>query len=161
MMRTSENRIALVAHEDLKESLIAFAKDSMDILSGMDLIATDGTAQRLRHTLGLSVCPYGHGPTGGDVAIAAAVAAREISAVIFLIDPHRTHSHSADIDALIRQCCVHDVPVALNVATARALIMSLRRMTFEVIEPGPISAQGGPAPSGVPMPRVGHARPAY
>ncbi|MGJ0528979.1 methylglyoxal synthase, partial [Burkholderia gladioli] len=47
--------------------------------------------------------------------------------VIFLRDPMTAQPHDPDINALVRVCDVHDVPVATNMATARVLLDTLTR----------------------------------
>ncbi|MFE3701514.1 hypothetical protein ACFXO7_27005, partial [Nocardia tengchongensis] len=64
-------------------------------------------------------------PHGCSVAIAAAVAAGQIAAVVFLYDPSGCLPHDHDCQALIRQCCVHNVPFALNLSTAAAVTAQL------------------------------------
>jgi methylglyoxal synthase len=61
---------------------------------------------------------------GGDTQIAALVAEGRIRAVIFLVDPLSAHPHEPDIQAILRVCNVHNVPLATNVATADLLMTS-------------------------------------
>ncbi|MEV0465740.1 methylglyoxal synthase [Nocardia tengchongensis] len=117
----SQRTIALVAHDDMKSDLIEFARQHHSMLSGFDIMATDSTGARLRQEFGWPVTACGHGPHGGDVAIAAAVAAGKVAAVVFLYDHSGFLPHDHDCQALIRQCCVHDVPFALNLSTAAAV----------------------------------------
>lgn len=133
--------IALVSHDGKKSDMITFARDSYQVLSRTALIGTEGTATRLRRELGLSVMTCGHGPSGGDVTIAAAVAAGDVAAVIFFLDPASAHPHQTDFGALIRQCCVHDVPVALNPSTAKAIMAILTHPVDPAI-PAPRTAPG-------------------
>jgi methylglyoxal synthase len=41
------------------------------------------------------------------------------------VDPLNPHPHEPDIQALLRICNVHNVPLATNVATAKLLIKGL------------------------------------
>lgn len=43
-------------------------------------------------------------------------------AVIFLLDPLYAPPHEPDIQALLRICEVHNVPLAINLATAAAIV---------------------------------------
>jgi methylglyoxal synthase len=127
--------IALVAHDGRKSELIAFARRHCDTLSRYGVMATDGTGTRLQRELGWTVAACGHGPSGGDVTVAAAVAAGEVVAVLFFLDPSVAHPHAPDCQALIRQCCVHNVPVALNPSTAAAVLSWLRHTERDVPMP--------------------------
>jgi methylglyoxal synthase len=64
------------------------------------------------------------GPMGGDTQIAALVAEGKVRAVIFLVDPLSAHPHEPDIQAILRVCNVHNVPLATNVASADLLMTS-------------------------------------
>jgi methylglyoxal synthase len=45
-----------------------------------------------------------------------------VDAVIFLRDPLTAHPHEPDIQALLKVCDVHGVPVATNVASGEILL---------------------------------------
>jgi diacylglycerol kinase (ATP) len=62
---------------------------------------------------------------GGDAQIAAEVVEGKVLAVIFLIDPLYAQPHEPDIQALLRICEVHNVPLATNLATAEAIAASV------------------------------------
>jgi len=64
------------------------------------------------------------GPLGGDAEIAAMVVRKEISLAIFLIDDLNPQPHEADIQMLLRQCRVHNVPIACNRYSADLMITS-------------------------------------
>lgn len=123
-MKPRRSTIALIAHDNMKAEMIEFVHHYSVVLSGFEVVATDGTARRLDDT-GLAVSTCGHGPSGGDVTIAAAVATDQVAAVFFFLDPSVPHPHAVDVGALIRQCCIHDVPLALNVSTALSIATGL------------------------------------
>ncbi len=52
------------------------------------------------------------GPLGGDAEIAAMVVRKEVDLAVFLIDDLNAQPHEADIQMLLRQCRVHNVPIA-------------------------------------------------
>ena len=114
--------LALIAHDGKKADMVAFATFNRDKLQGYDLIATATTGRLLREKVGLEVETYLTGPLGGDVQIAARVAGGDVDAVLFLVDPLDKHPHDPDIQAVLRVCNVHDVPLATNVATANLVI---------------------------------------
>jgi methylglyoxal synthase len=64
------------------------------------------------------------GPLGGDAEIAALVVRKQISLAIFLIDDLSAQPHEADIQMLLRQCRVHNVPIACNRYSADLMITS-------------------------------------
>ena len=61
---------------------------------------------------------------GGDAEIAAMVVNGQIDFCVFLIDDLNSNPHEADIQMLLRQCRVHNVPVACNRSTADFIISS-------------------------------------
>ncbi len=64
------------------------------------------------------------GPLGGDAEIAALVVQKKINLAIFLIDDLNSQPHEADIQMLLRQCRVHNVPIACNRYSADLMITS-------------------------------------
>jgi diacylglycerol kinase (ATP) len=119
------NTIALIAHDRKKNDIVAFTQEYKSILAQYQLIATGTTGQRIHEGSGLTVKCMLSGPLGGDAQIAAQVAAGEVMAVIFLVDPLYAQPHEPDIKALIRICEVYNVPLATNLATARAIIIAI------------------------------------
>jgi methylglyoxal synthase len=118
------DRLALIAHDGRKADLIAWATFNRDRLSEFDLVATGTTATLLRDKVGLDVEAVLSGPMGGDAQIAAMVAEGRIRAVFFFVDPLSAHPHDPDIQAVMRVCNVHSVPIASNVAGADLFLAS-------------------------------------
>lgn len=116
--------IALIAHDGRKVDMVAFATYNRERLSHFNLVATSTTGQLLEDKVGLRVTRLLSGPMGGDTQIAALVAEGRVRAVIFLVDPLSAHPHEPDIQAILRVCNVHNVPLATNVATADLLMTS-------------------------------------
>ncbi|GIW04109.1 MAG: methylglyoxal synthase [Thermomicrobiales bacterium] len=117
-----DKRLALIAHDGKKAEMIAFVREHRAALERLRLIGTATTARLVREETGLPVESVLSGPLGGDVQIAAGVATGEVGAVIFLVDPLNAHPHDPDIQAVLRVCNVHNVPLATNLATARLLL---------------------------------------
>lgn len=117
--------IALIAHDEKKQLLLELVRDNLDYFRGQKLIATGNTGRLLSEQLDLDVICVAHGPQGGDLIIGGRVAEGGIDAVIFLRDPLTAQPHEPDVSALMRVCDVHSVPLATNIATARALILSV------------------------------------
>lgn len=119
--------VALIAHDNKKDDMIAFALCYRDVLERYALVATGTTGRLIQERTGLPVTRMLSGPLGGDAQIAAMVAVGEIAAVFFFIDPLGKHPHDPDINSLLRICNVHDVPLATNAATA-SFIISVRAL---------------------------------
>jgi methylglyoxal synthase len=117
--------IALIAHDHKKDELVELAQEFKAVLAKHKLCATGTTGQRVIDETGLKVQRFLSGPQGGDAQIAAQAAEGEIEAIIFLVDPLFAHPHEPDVQGLVRICNVHNVPLALNVATARVVLQNL------------------------------------
>jgi len=114
--------LALVAHDARKEDMAALVEAHRDELAGLDLIATRSTGQLIQSRTGLPVTLMHSGPLGGDQQIGSLVTSGMVNAVVFLRDPLTAQPHEPDITALMRVCDVHNVPLATNLATARAVL---------------------------------------
>lgn len=120
--RRPEKTVALIAHDNKKDDMIAFARAYKEVFERYHLVATGTTGGLLQSQLGLEVECMLSGPLGGDAQIAAMVAEGKIAAVFFFIDPLGKHPHDPDINTLLRICNVHDVALATNAATAGYVI---------------------------------------
>ena len=118
-------RLALIAHDEKKDDLVALAREHRDVLARLALVATGTTGGRVAEATGLPVHCHASGPLGGDLQIGGRIAAGEVHAVVFLRDPMNPHPHEPDIQALLKVCDVHDVPLATNVASAQILLAHL------------------------------------
>lgn len=117
--------IALIAHDRMKDRMVALAREFSPVLARHRLVATGTTGMRLRDDLGLDVECLLSGPLGGDLQIGARLAMGEVQFVVFLRDPMTPQPHEPDINALVRACDVHDVACATNEATARLVLGQL------------------------------------
>ncbi|MFX4300841.1 methylglyoxal synthase [Alicyclobacillus tolerans] len=115
-------KIALIAHDNLKDWMVNFAVAYEPFLLQHQLFATGTTGLRIMEATSLQVERLQSGPIGGDQQIGALIATDQMDMVIFLRDPLTAQPHEPDISALLRICDVHNVPVATNLATAEALI---------------------------------------
>ncbi|MGP1371687.1 MAG: methylglyoxal synthase [Almyronema sp.] len=134
--------IALIAHDGKKDDMVTLAQRYQDVLQRYDLIATGTTGKRIQANTRLSVELMLSGPLGGDAQISAQVASQDVLAVIFLIDPLYAQPHEPDINALLRICNVHNVPLATNLATAEALLNQFARQRVAHLIFNPASGQG-------------------
>jgi methylglyoxal synthase len=114
--------VALIAHDNKKADMVAFAMRNKTVLERYKLIATSTTGKTLQEQCGLEIERMLSGPVGGDAQIAAKVAEGRIAAVFFFVDPLGKHPHDPDIQTLLRICNAHNVPLATNPATATFII---------------------------------------
>jgi len=117
--------IALIAHDGKKAAMVAFAQRNKRKLGRYRLVATSTTGKMLQEQLGFEVELLLSGPYGGDAQIAARVATGDVHVVFFFVDPLNAHPHDPDIQGLQRVCNVHNVPLAINVATADLVLKAL------------------------------------
>ena len=117
-------RIALIAHDQMKASLVEWCRKNYEALSHHFLCGTGTTAKLISEKSGLPVKAYLSGPLGGDQQIGAKVAEGQIDMIIFLSDPLTAQPHDPDVKALLRIAQVYNIPIANNLATADFLISS-------------------------------------
>jgi methylglyoxal synthase len=116
-------RLALIAHDQKKDDMVAFAKAHRPFLTTCDLVATGTTGQRI-----IDACPelavkrVKSGPLGGDQQIGALICDGQVDALIFFVDPLTPMPHDVDVKALTRLAIVYDIPMALNRATAEIVL---------------------------------------
>lgn len=116
--------IALIAHDNKKKDMIAWAARHKDTLARFSLCGTGTTAGLVAENTGLQIKRYLSGPLGGDLEIGAKVAEGKIDAIIFLWDPLEAQPHDPDVKALLRIAVVYDIPIATNLATADYILTS-------------------------------------
>ena len=115
--------LGLVAHNEMKDSLMEFASTHADKLKRFHLVATGTTGIKLYQETGLMLSrKVASGPLGGDQAIGKMISENNILGLIFFRDPLSAHPHHADIEALGRLCDVYQVPMATNPGGAAALL---------------------------------------
>lgn len=117
--------IALIAHDEEKESLIGFVTAYLSIFQKHTLFATGTTGQKISEATGLSIHRFQSGPLGGDQQIGAKIAENQMDVIFFFRDPLTAQPHDPDINALVRLCDVYKVPIATNIGTAEVLIRGL------------------------------------
>lgn len=121
-------RLALIAHDQKKDDLVAFAVAHADFLATCSIVATGTTGGRIAEACPrLRVKCLRSGPLGGDQQIGALIAEGEVDALIFFVDPLTPMPHDVDVKALMRLAIVYNVPTALNQATAELILAGGRR----------------------------------
>lgn len=119
--------IALVAHDEMKDTMIGFCIAYESILEKYGLNATGTTGKRIMDETKLNINRLASGPLGGDQQIGSLIVSQDIDLVIFLRDPMTAQAHEPDIQALIRLCDVYYVPIATNLASAEIFVKALDR----------------------------------
>jgi methylglyoxal synthase len=114
--------IALIAHDKKKNEMLEFVGHHKELLANFHLVATHTTGTLINETFGLNVETMMSGPLGGDQQIGAMVATEKIDYVIFLRDPLTSQPHEPDINALLRLCDVHNIPLATNRKSGHILL---------------------------------------
>ena len=118
-------RIGLVAHDDKKDELVAWALKHRDVLAKHQLWGTGTTGGRVAEGTGLSVTRLLSGPLGGDAQIGAMIAEGRLDVLIFFQDPLTALPHDVDVKALTRLATLYNIPLAVNHATADAVLAAL------------------------------------
>ena len=121
-------KIALIAHDQRKESLVNLVKNYEKLLLKHQLFATGTTGTKILEATGLNIHLFKSGPLGGDQQIGAKVAEGEMDLIIFLRDPLTAQPHEPDVNALIRLSDVYEVPLATNKKTAEWLLKELENL---------------------------------
>lgn len=120
-----KKRIALVAHDSQKSSLVDWVKQHHALLQNHEFWATGTTGKTIAEQTELSINCLKSGPLGGDQQIGAMIAEQKIDILIFFIDPLSALPHDVDVKALIRISTLYQIPFACNVASADFIIESV------------------------------------
>ena len=121
--------IALVAHDQRKVDMVEWALHNAESLAKHKLVCTGTTGGLIKKAflekgIEADVECMNSGPLGGDAEIAALVVRKQINLAVFLIDDLNAQPHEADIQMLLRQCRIHNVPIACNRYSADLMITS-------------------------------------
>ena len=128
-MRIQNKTIAIIAHDSRKADMLDWVKHNAKTLLKNKLVCTGTTGGLVEKVLkdmngNVNITKMLSGPMGGDAQIANMVVDGKIDMCVFLIDDLSANAHEADIQMLLRQCRVHNIPVACNRGTADLIITS-------------------------------------
>ena len=119
--------IALVAHDNKKILMENLCIAYMYILNKHTLFATGSTGALVEETANLTVNKYLAGHLGGEQQLGSQIINNDIDLLIFLRDPSYAKDYEDDINSIMRLCDTHNIPLASNLATAEALLLTLDR----------------------------------
>ncbi|MBQ8343656.1 MAG: methylglyoxal synthase [Clostridia bacterium] len=119
-------KIALIAHDKKKDTMIKLAIKYQDILKDHELYATGTTGTLVMGETGLKITRMKSGPLGGDQQIGSMVAEGKLDLIIFLRDPLTSQPHEPDVSALLRLCDVQSIPLATNYKSAEIMLDAMR-----------------------------------
>ena len=118
-------RRGLVAHDDKKDELVAWALKHRDQLAEHQLWGTGTTGGRIVEGTGLEVTRLLSGPLGGDAQLGAMIAEGRLDALVFFQDPLTAMPHDVDIKSLTRLATLYDILFAPNHKTADAVLAAI------------------------------------
>ena len=88
--------IALIAHDEMKDTMIGFCIAYERILKNYGLYGTGTTGKRIMDETSLDVNRLASGPLGGDQQIGSLIVSQDIDLVIFLRDPLTSQAHETE-----------------------------------------------------------------
>lgn len=115
--------LALIAHDQKKDDLVAFVSRHEKQFKRCKLFATGTTGGRILEAHpDMNISPLKSGPLGGDQQIGGLIAEKKVDGLIFFVDPLTPMPHDVDVKALMRLAIVYDIPMALNRSTAEIML---------------------------------------
>ena len=139
--------IVLNADPDVCPAMGTWISNNTQLLSGFSLLIAEDVIEELtlRHELdGLSIISCRAIRDGGDISMAAKVLEGEISGLIHFPAPPEQMSRDVLAEPLVRAALLCDLPIALNPATASALLQGVKRSRRGYLIFNPIAGQGDP-----------------
>ncbi len=123
---TGIRSMALVAHDQMKDAMIAWVSTHAEELGKLDLYGTGTTGGRIANETGLPITCLKSGPLGGDAQIGAMIAEKRLDALVFFIDPLSALPHDVDVKSLVRLATLYNTAMAINEKSATLLVKALK-----------------------------------
>ena len=139
--------IVLNADPDVCPAMGTWISNNTQLLSGFSLLIAEDVIDELtlRHALGgLSIIPCRAIRDGGDISMAARVLEGEISGLVHFPAPPEQMGRDVLAEPLVRAALLCDLPIALNPATASALLQGVKRSRRGYLIFNPVAGQGDP-----------------
>lgn len=117
--------IALVAHDQTKQELVAWVTSNEVPLKPHNLWATGTTGKIITARCpSLEISLLKSGPLGGDQQLGAMIAEGKLDVLLFFMDPMTSLPHDVDVKALTRLSTLYNVIFACNRSSADFIISS-------------------------------------
>ncbi len=104
-----KKKLALVAHDTQKDSMIRWCQKHLKQLKKHNLFATGTTGNLLEQRCGLKVKKFSSGALGGDQQMGASIVEKKVNMLIFFWDPLELMPHDPDIKALLRVATMSNI----------------------------------------------------
>lgn len=119
--------LGFIAHNSKKSLMEDFCIAYKGIISKHEIYATGTTGRRIEEVTFLRVHKFLAGSVGGDKQFIEMIEREGLDLVIFFYNPSMISSKEPDVYEIIKSCDQFNIPLATNIATAEALILSLAR----------------------------------
>ena len=139
--------IVLNADLNVCPALGTWISNNRQLLSGFSLQIAEDVIEELtlRHDLnGLSIIPSRALRDGGDISMAATILEGGISGLIHFPAAPEHMGRDVLAEPLVRAALLSDLPIALNPATANALLQGVKRSRRGYLIFNPVAGQGNP-----------------
>ena len=127
--------VLLLAHESQLASLTQLISQHADILARYRLVAFPASAAHLQQHSQLTI------HTLPPAELEAAISAGNMLAVVYLLAAEQSSTTLPDVAELSRLCGAHNVPLALNLATAHPIINSFMQTRVAHLIFNPVAGQ--------------------
>ena len=138
--KRATQRIAIVADDNKRTSLIEWSYFNKDLLATHELTAISETAEILEGTLKTAVKKIFTRNTGGYEQLAALIEAGEIDALFFFAEPAIEKEKDNDLKKVLILAAKYNVMMACNDVTIDLLMKEILNKTNQVV---PVTSSRG------------------
>jgi len=117
-------RIAFVASDNNRKSLIEWSYYNQDILKNHELIATNAMADILEGTVGKPVTRLHHGAAAANQELSVMITNQQIDILLFFWEPAQPLQFANGVRALHDIAVTNNIIIATNLATADFVLSS-------------------------------------